>query len=465
VSIALDQQAVNNSTASTVVVTITATAPGALLLAAISFATASSQTITGVTDSAGNTWTPLTARFQSGVNSYFQFWYSTNAASVTSVTATGSSTSAKGMNVTSWTSTVSPLLFEQEAGTASAASTTITAATATTTHAVTLVAKGANHNGSATGGTLSWTGASAATRPTATATGQSQELAFKLYTSSGQNEATTWTIVSGAWGTATAVFYEPTASTPISSSDSGAVTDAVSGLALSGAQSIALSEATGPIALQTAESAAVSEVTGPIALTQSDTQTQTEVVGQIAPQASDSAGVADVVSGLALAAADSGALGESAFVGQPVSDADAFTLAEQAQVADVTPPAPAPSGGGGDAWEGVGRPYFRGQAVEPVPPRPARERIPIRARAPKPVAFPKAPELVVQNVPMAFRKITASDGARMVEAVDGLALAVHERATLREAVDPIGVTTYQQIAPPVFPPEWALEELEILAML
>lgn len=211
-AITLDKQAVANSTALTVVASPAATATGALLVAAISFATASSQTITGVTDSAGNTWTSAPARFQSGTNSYFQYWYATNAASVTSVTATGSSTSAKGINVTSWTSNQGTLTFETENGTGAAASTTATASTLTTVAAGTLVLKGINHNGSAAAGTLSWTGGTALTKPTSTSTGQSQDVAYKRYSSAGQSEATSWTIVSGAYGTSTIVFAEPAAS-------------------------------------------------------------------------------------------------------------------------------------------------------------------------------------------------------------------------------------------------------------
>lgn len=216
-AIAIDQQAANNSAATTVVNTITATAAGALLVACVSYATASSNTITGVTDSAGNTWTALTARFQSGTNSYCQIWYSLNAASVTSVTATGSSSSAKGMNVSSWTPGAGKTwAFEQEAGTGGAASTTMTASTVTTVASETLVIKAGNHNGSASAGTLNWTGGTALTKPTGTSTGQSLESAWKTYASVSTNEATTWTITSGAYGTATAVFKTVSSGTSIS---------------------------------------------------------------------------------------------------------------------------------------------------------------------------------------------------------------------------------------------------------
>lgn len=364
-AIALDKQAVNNSTASTVVVTIAATAPGALLVAAISFATASSQTITGVTDSAGNTWTALTARFQSGTNSYFQYWYATNAASVTSVTATGSSTAAKGMNVTSWTG-AQPLAFEQEAGTGAAASTTMTASAVTTTNATTLVIKGGNHNGSAAAGTLSWTGGTALTKPTGTSTGQSQDVAYKLYTSSGQNEATSWTIVSGAYGTSTAVFYEPAAPTAKSASDSATMTDAVSGTALSTSDSGALTEATGPVALQTADTGALTDTPGPIALSASDAGALTDTAGPLALQGADSEVLSE---GTALTQLTS------------LSASDSAALTEQTSVVPITQPGVIDVRGYTDRdddprWRywWLQEPVRRRERAEPVEPEPLRRR-------------------------------------------------------------------------------------------
>lgn len=330
-AIALNQQAVNNSTASTVVVTITATASGALLVACISFATASSQTITGVTDSAGNTWHALTAQFHTGSNSYNQIWYSFNAASVTSVTATGSSTAAKGMNVTSWTGfgTTDPL--EQSTGTNGTNATTVTAATVTTTDANTLVIKSANKLGNSAAGTLSWTGGTAMTHPTGTTTGQSLDSAFKIYSSTSAAEATSWTSSSlTAWGTSTAVFFVSSV-TVKTDTDSATLTDTPS-----------LSSK-----FTDTDSAALTDTPTPSAkYTDTDSGTLSDTPN-LAAKLSDT---------------DAGALSESQNViiaPIVITDSDSATLSESAIVNEIVQP----SSGGGDGWWPLisdnPRPYVR----------------------------------------------------------------------------------------------------------
>lgn len=330
-AIALDQQAVNNSAATTVVVTIPATATGALLVACISYATASSQSISSVTDSASNTWHSLTANFKTGSNSYNQIWYSFNAASVTSVTATGTNAGAKGMNVTSWTgfSTTDPL--EQQAGTNGTNATTITAAAVTTTDPTTLVVKSANKLGNSAAGTLTWTGGTALTHPTGTTTGQSLDSAYKIYSSTSAGEATTWTSSSlTAWGTSTAVFFVSSV-TVKTDTDSATLSDAV---------------------------VLNSVITSTDSSTLTDTPTQSAKFTDV-----DSAILSDLPTlTAAISSSDAASLSEAQNVivlPTIVTDSDSATLSESAIVNEVI----TPSSGGGDGWWPIisdnPRPYIR----------------------------------------------------------------------------------------------------------
>lgn len=334
-AIALDQQAANNSAATTVVATITATASGALLVACISYATASSQSISGVTDSAGNTWHSLTAQFHTGSNSYNQIWYSFNAASVTSVTATGTSSGAKGINVTSWTgfSTTDPL--EQSTGTNGTNATTVTAATVTTTDANTLVIKSANKLGNSAAGTLGWTGGTALTHPTGTTTGQSLDSAYKIYSSTSAGEVTTWTSSSlTAWGTSTAVFFVSSV-TVKTDTDSATLTDTPSlSSKFTDTDSAALTDTPTPSAKYTDTDSGTLSDTPNLAAKLSDTDASTLSEAQ-------NVIILPII----------------------ITDSDSATLFESAIVNEIVQP----SSGGGDGWWPLisdnPRPYIRSPVV------------------------------------------------------------------------------------------------------
>ena len=72
---------------------------GNLLVLSASVYTGATNTLTSVTDSAGNTWIKIGAFFVSGHNSDGEMWYSPNAKSVTTVTATTNSAASVAFEV------------------------------------------------------------------------------------------------------------------------------------------------------------------------------------------------------------------------------------------------------------------------------------------------------------------------------------------------------------------------------
>ena len=141
-AIALVGQAANTVAAATSITVTRTTTAGNCLVAVISVATGSSQPITGVTDTAGNTWSFVAAGFQSGSNTRCEIWVCPNAASVTSVTASKATAQNIGMNVSEWSGvkTASPVDVSATLGNAS--STTALGASVTTTDAGDVVISG-----------------------------------------------------------------------------------------------------------------------------------------------------------------------------------------------------------------------------------------------------------------------------------------------------------------------------------
>lgn len=107
-AIALVAQDVNTSTTpsgSNAVITITSTTAGLLLVLAIHMQS-STATVTGVSDSGGNTWSKAVDLSTSG--SYTGLWYLENCpAGITSVTATESTGIAYSGDVTQWSGVLS----------------------------------------------------------------------------------------------------------------------------------------------------------------------------------------------------------------------------------------------------------------------------------------------------------------------------------------------------------------------
>lgn len=98
-AIAFVRQASTSGTAQPLAVTIS-TAAGNFLIACIS---ASGDDITGVTDSAGNTWTQAVTKVITNETRSAQIWYTANAAAVTSVSVAHSNSAATVyVNVSEW---------------------------------------------------------------------------------------------------------------------------------------------------------------------------------------------------------------------------------------------------------------------------------------------------------------------------------------------------------------------------
>jgi len=89
---------VTSSTALTAAFTSASTA-GHLLVLSASVYTGATNTITSVTDSAGDTWTRIASKFVSGHNSDGELWYSANTKAVASVTAHTASASTMALTV------------------------------------------------------------------------------------------------------------------------------------------------------------------------------------------------------------------------------------------------------------------------------------------------------------------------------------------------------------------------------
>lgn len=79
-------------------VPLTSTA-GDLLVALIGVRSASTISISGITDTAGNTWVKANSAFHTGVNGRIEIWYAKNAGAVTSITITPSASVAMSVNV------------------------------------------------------------------------------------------------------------------------------------------------------------------------------------------------------------------------------------------------------------------------------------------------------------------------------------------------------------------------------
>lgn len=72
---------------------------GALLVALVGVRSASSVSVSTITDSAGNVWTKINSAFHVGVNGRIELWYAKNAAPITSITITPTGSVAMAVNV------------------------------------------------------------------------------------------------------------------------------------------------------------------------------------------------------------------------------------------------------------------------------------------------------------------------------------------------------------------------------
>ena len=124
---------------------------GDALVAAVAIQAGSTAAVTGVTDSAGGTWTKGAVGFLSGSSTRTELWYRTAAPSVTNATVTLSTAKAAGATVAEFSGVATAGALDVAAGnTGTASSTTAPTPTITTTLPGDVVVGSINYPGSAT---------------------------------------------------------------------------------------------------------------------------------------------------------------------------------------------------------------------------------------------------------------------------------------------------------------------------
>jgi chitodextrinase len=111
-----------------------ASTTGNTLVAAIAVQAGSTTSVSSVVDSAGNAWSRGPVGFLSGSNTRVELWYSSGAASVTSVTAKLSAPDLASANVSEWRRVSATAPLAASAGQGNASSTTASTPSITTTN-------------------------------------------------------------------------------------------------------------------------------------------------------------------------------------------------------------------------------------------------------------------------------------------------------------------------------------------
>lgn len=315
-------------------------AAGDTVVVAVTGSTASIA-LSSVTDSKGNTYTILTDR--AGTTSRLSIAASVISTALTTLdTITATFASAQGIRVIV-ANEFSGLGVTQDVTAVAAAGTSASPSvgpSATTTQAATLTFAAFSVSNATASGTFTqgsgYTKDQEATTGT-TSTNRSLATEHRINAATGTQTANGTYATSMAWDGVEVVLQAAGGTTTISASDSATLTDAVGGMALSAADSATAAEATGPTAFSTTDAATLAEAPGPVALSAADSGTIVEAIGPIT-----------------LSSGDSSALTEATAVTQlaNISATDAFSITEQTQVTDVTPPPPPPpmptGGSGGD---------------------------------------------------------------------------------------------------------------------
>lgn len=127
-------QAQNASANPQNVTSIPATTAGALLVAFVALRTGTTNSVTSITDSAGNTWTLQTMGFATGANTKMECWTSVGAASITSLTVNLSASVATSVTLFEVTgaSSATPVNVKTTSGSTSGDTTSDTSYTAGT---------------------------------------------------------------------------------------------------------------------------------------------------------------------------------------------------------------------------------------------------------------------------------------------------------------------------------------------
>jgi hypothetical protein len=179
----------NSASATSHALTVTTTAGNALVL----FIILNSQTgaVSGIADSATNTWALAGATFQSGTNTRLECWYALNAAAITSVTVTYAAARVTGFNFTEWSGVATVSALDQATFQGAASSTTLTTGNITTLNANDLILAGISYSVSTTG-TLA-TGTFTALTDITNGASQRGRAAYRVVSSTGTYNVS-WTM-------------------------------------------------------------------------------------------------------------------------------------------------------------------------------------------------------------------------------------------------------------------------------
>ncbi|MCW3004887.1 MAG: metallophosphoesterase [Conexibacter sp.] len=130
-------------------VPITTTA-GNALVASVALGAGSTSAVSGITDSAGGSWTKGPVGFLAGSSTRTELWYRTGAPAVGSVTVTLTTAKAAAVTVSEFSGIAATGALDASAATSSASSTTAATPPITTTNATDLVVGAINYAGSGT---------------------------------------------------------------------------------------------------------------------------------------------------------------------------------------------------------------------------------------------------------------------------------------------------------------------------
>jgi chitodextrinase len=138
--IAFARQATGGTPASTTSFNVPiASTTGNALVASIAVQAGTTTSVSSLTDSAGNTWTKGPVGFLSGSNTRVEIWYSTGAASVSSVTVNLSAPDLASANVSEWSGVAPAGALDLSGGQGNVSSTTASTPSITTSNADDLI--------------------------------------------------------------------------------------------------------------------------------------------------------------------------------------------------------------------------------------------------------------------------------------------------------------------------------------
>jgi hypothetical protein len=138
------QQTGGTPTAASSLTVPIASGTGDALVATIAVQAGTTTKVTGVTDSAGNTWTLGPVGLLSGSNTRVEIWHSAGAAPVAGVTVNLSAPDLASANVTEWSGVAAAQAVDSFAGQGNASSTTAATPSIATTNANDLIVGGIN---------------------------------------------------------------------------------------------------------------------------------------------------------------------------------------------------------------------------------------------------------------------------------------------------------------------------------